>query len=165
MFHDSMASIWFIVNDLIFFEKWQALRTLVDLFSLYISFSRSAVARTNLGSAYFERGDEDAALHWFREAYRSLAYRDDKRWSSSWCFNQIIYVQCLEQQFHAHSQFRGKEDPRSRCMCLSGCCIDTFNCCTSACHTPQAKSKPLCHYQHNNIAADMLWGASPNKKW
>lgn len=31
---------------------------------------RSAVARTNLGSAYFERGDEDAALHWFREAYR-----------------------------------------------------------------------------------------------
>ncbi|CAL1142886.1 unnamed protein product [Cladocopium goreaui] len=31
---------------------------------------RNAVARTNLGSAYFERGDEDAALHWFRYAYR-----------------------------------------------------------------------------------------------
>lgn len=31
---------------------------------------RNAVARTNLGSAYFERGDEDAALHWFRDAYR-----------------------------------------------------------------------------------------------
>lgn len=31
---------------------------------------RSAVARTNLGSAYFERGDEDAALHWFKEAHR-----------------------------------------------------------------------------------------------
>ncbi|CAE7308084.1 unnamed protein product [Symbiodinium sp. CCMP2456] len=31
---------------------------------------RSAPARCNLGAAYFERGDEDAALHWFREAYR-----------------------------------------------------------------------------------------------
>ena len=31
---------------------------------------RSAIARTNLGSAYFERGDEDAALHWFRDAQR-----------------------------------------------------------------------------------------------
>eukprot|EP00435_Cladocopium_sp_Y103_P072318 s171_g39.t2 len=31
---------------------------------------RNAVARTNLGSAYFERGDEDAALHWFWDAYR-----------------------------------------------------------------------------------------------
>eukprot|EP00438_Fugacium_kawagutii_P024587 Skav223367 [mRNA] locus=scaffold200:651353:654429:+ [translate_table: standard] len=30
----------------------------------------NAIARTNLGSAYFERGDEDAALHWFREAHR-----------------------------------------------------------------------------------------------
>ena len=35
--------------------------------------SRNAVARTNLGSAYFERGDEDAALHWFRYAYRGWA--------------------------------------------------------------------------------------------
>ena len=35
--------------------------------------SRNAVARTNLGSAYFERGDEDAALHWFRDAYRGWA--------------------------------------------------------------------------------------------
>ncbi|CAL1128559.1 unnamed protein product [Cladocopium goreaui] len=34
---------------------------------------RNAVARTNLGSAYFERGDEDAALHWFRYAYRGWA--------------------------------------------------------------------------------------------
>eukprot|EP00930_Biecheleria_cincta_P033408 TRINITY_DN23139_c0_g2_i1.p1 TRINITY_DN23139_c0_g2~~TRINITY_DN23139_c0_g2_i1.p1 ORF type:complete len:806 (+),score=148.00 TRINITY_DN23139_c0_g2_i1:296-2419(+) len=31
---------------------------------------RSAVARCNLGGAYFERGDEDAALHWYKEAHR-----------------------------------------------------------------------------------------------
>lgn len=31
---------------------------------------RSAMARRNLGGAYFERGDEDAALHWFKEAHR-----------------------------------------------------------------------------------------------
>ena len=143
----------------------QTLRTLVDLFST--SFSRSAVARTNLGSAYFERGDEDAALHWFREAYRSLAYRDDKRWNSSGCFNQIIFevMYSVWNSNFMHIPISWKRRSWVTLHVFFGCCIDTFNCCTLACHTPQAKSKPLCHYQHNNITADMLWGASPNKKW
>jgi len=36
----------------------------------------SHATRSNLGCAYFERGDEDAALHWYREAHR-LAPHDD----------------------------------------------------------------------------------------
>jgi len=37
---------------------------------------RDHVARTNLAAAYFERGDEESALHWMREAHR-LAPHDE----------------------------------------------------------------------------------------
>lgn len=51
----------------------EALRELFDAKRLA---PRDPLARTNLAAAYFERGDEDAALHWCREAHR-LASHDE----------------------------------------------------------------------------------------
>eukprot|EP00435_Cladocopium_sp_Y103_P033324 s245_g8.t1 len=45
---------------------------------------KNAVARTNLGSAYFERGDEDAALHWCLSDYISIKQSEREGKASAW---------------------------------------------------------------------------------